>query len=298
MGQTQVDSKGEDSGYNINKCFHWKFYSWGTVIHIIAALVAFVALVLGSHDSSICIGLDPNNTQHIPVLTAAVFSFVWQAICPTQPKWFERSGNKNNPLNINVANVELSQIWSDAGNEPEESPEPEQKCIVTGNMSLLTMKNESLSIPEEADPEEVITQFEQTNPSQNWIAFYASFPKYHCAAYNSLQALILPREKESGRIVLLSLYILQSVAIIVHHVIKRSKDWSHCQDFLMGVAIWLNFTAITIFQHQTAEYLFGGVGCLSNVIPVAVPMLVCFIVSEFGTSKCLKRYSDDLASTI
>jgi len=69
------------------------------------------------------------------------------------------------------------------------------------------------------------------------------------------------------------------------------------QDVLMGVAVWLNFTAITIFQHDTAEYIFGGLGCFSNVIPVAVPMLICFVVTEFGTQKCLKRYSDDLASS-
>jgi len=193
--------------------------------------------------------------------------------------------------------VEFPQLWSDAAEKPEECHSTEQKDIETDNIYLIKMKNKSVSFPEEKVDEDLNMQFEP-NPSQNWIAFYASFPKYHCAAYNSLQAIILGRPKEWGRIVLLTLYALQSVAIIVHHVMKRSKDWSHSQDILMGVAIWLNFSAITIFQHQTSEYLFGGVGCLSNVIPVAVPMLVCFIVTMFGTSKCLKRYANDLASTI
>jgi len=76
MGQTQELSKDADPRYNINKCFHWKFYSWNSVIHVIAALIAFVALALGSHDNSICIGLDPNDTQLIPAITAAIFTFV------------------------------------------------------------------------------------------------------------------------------------------------------------------------------------------------------------------------------
>merc|ERR1719320_1416157 len=107
--------------------------------------------------------------------------------------------------------------------------------------------------------------------------------------------MMLADQTDWGKVVLWILYAVQSVMIVVHHFHRRKSDWQVANDVLMGMAIWLNFSAITIFQHDTAEFLFGGIGCFSNVIPVGVPMLICFLVTEFGTAKCLQRYVAELS---
>jgi len=113
MGQTHQNSQGGASLYNINKCCQWKFYSCTNVIHIIAALVSFVALALCGHDASICIGLNPKDTQYVPVITAVVVSMIWQALCPTQPKWFERNTEKQKSSSKSTARVDLKDSFYD-----------------------------------------------------------------------------------------------------------------------------------------------------------------------------------------
>lgn len=298
MGQTHDNPKAGGSIYDINKCFHWKYYSCNNVIHIIASLVSFVALVLCGHDASICIGLDPKTTQYIPAITAFVFSLVWQAIFPTQPIWFYGSTEKKKTSCKSDSELELIRVLDDWSLKTADVSSKKLQYIQKDEVPGMKLtKQPDTSSESDTEQDELDLKPKKIDPSQNWIAFYATFPKYHCAAYNSLQAIILADQENWGRIVLLILYGLQSVLIIIQHIMNKSEDWSHRQDILMAVAIWLNFTAITIFQHDTAEYLFGGVGCFSNVIPVALPMLVCFIVTEFGTPKCLKRYAEDLAST-
>jgi len=169
----------------------------------------------------------------------------------------------------------------------------ELKTCLNGELEDHSVK----SLTKRWDEENLSVDLEQEDPSKNWAACYATFPRYNCVAFNTFQAMILAERSEWGRMVLIGLYIFQSILIIIHQMEKRSKSCFLFQDVLIGVFIWLNFTAITIFQHETAEYILGGVGCFSNLIPLAVPMLSFYVMAEFATGECLKRYSDDYASS-
>jgi len=223
MGQTHENTKGGGSFYDINKCFHWKFYSWDNVIHIIAALISFVALALCGHDASICLGIDPKDTQYIPAITAVVFSLVWQALCPTQPKWFEQNKAKFNSPSGSSLGSDVEDSFCDSLKVQEE--DWKQQHIEMKSSSNALQENQSVtSVQKIVDHENFNVKLKQSGSSQNWTAFYATFPRYHCAAFNSLQAMILADPKEWGRMVLVGLYILQSVLIIIRHTENRSKD--------------------------------------------------------------------------
>jgi len=206
MGRTHENTKVGGSSYDISKCFHWKFYSWDNVIHIIAALISFVALALCGHDASICLGFDPKDTQSIPVIAAAVFSLVWQALCPTQPKWFDL----NTPKVTSHSGSKIVSGHEESRSNSSRVPQQENQWVTY--------------LPNTVNQENLNVKLKQSDPSQNWIAFYATFPKYHCAAFNSIQAIILANQREWGKVVLLGLYILQSVLIIIQHAKNRSKD--------------------------------------------------------------------------
>jgi len=298
MGQTHENSRGGGSFYNINKCFHWKFYSFNKLIHIIAALISFVALALCRHDASICIGRDPKDTRYVPMITATIFLLFWQCWRPgmLKWKWFKRNTAKLKPPTGSRPELEPEDSFRDSSKILEE--DLKQNHIEMKTCSEAELEDQSLaSLPDIFDEEYLNVELEQVDPSKNWAACYATFPRYHCVAFNAFQAIMLAEQREWGKMVLLGIFIVQTVLIIIHQMENRSKNCLLYQDVLIGTAIWLNFTAITIFQHDTAEYILGGVGCFSKVIPVAVPMLIFFVTAEFGTEKCLARYSEDLASS-
>jgi len=163
---------------------------------------------------------------------------------------------------------------------------------------LSKLPDNSLELEKRGSQESLPEEPKQTDSSSNWMVFYATFPKYHCTLFNSIQVMMLAEQTDWGKVVLWSLYLLESILIITQHVFRRKSDWNLGPDVMMGIAIWMNFSAITIFQHATSEFLFGGIGCFANVIPVAVPMLICFSVTEFGTTQCLQRYVVELNAPV
>jgi len=291
MGQTHENSKRGGSYYNISKCFHWKFYSFNKVIHIVGALISFAALALCGHDASICIGLDPKDTRYVPIITTTVFLFLWQGWCPTMPKCFKRHIPKVKSPNGNKPQCHDQNNFGDSSKTYED--DMKQKHIEMKTCSDTELEDQSvISLTKRLDEENFSVELKQEDPSKNWAACYATFPRYNCVAFNTFQAMILTERSEWGRMVLLGLYIIQSLLIIIQQMENRSKSCFLFQDVLIGVLIWLNFTAITIFQHDTAEYILGGVGCFSNLIPFAVPMLNFYVMAEFATGECLMRYSE------
>jgi len=298
MGQTHENSKGGGSFYNIKKCFHWKFYSFNKLIHIIAALISFAALALCGHDASICIGRDPKDTRYVPMITATIFLLFWQCWSPGMPKW---KWFKRNTAKLKAPTKSKPEL------DPEDSSCNSSKILEVDlkqkHIEMKTCSEEELedlsftSLPDIFDEEYSNVDIKEVDPSKNWAACYATFPRYHFVAFNAFQAIILAEQREWGRMVLLGIFIVQTILIIIHQMENRSKSCFLYQDVLIGAATWLNFIAITIFQCDTAEYILGGVGCFSKVIPVAVPMLIFFVTAEFSTVKCLARYSEDLASS-
>lgn len=129
------------------------------MLHSVAALIAFSALALCGHDASTCIGLDPTDTQYIPIITAAVFTMLWQTLCSDEPGWF-------------VADAQA------AGGKLSKSPD---------NSVELEIKS-----PQESSPVEP----KQKDSSSNWMVFYATFPKYHCTMFNSIQVMMLAEQTE------------------------------------------------------------------------------------------------------
>jgi len=151
-----------------------------------------------------------------------VFSLVWQALCPAQPKWFEQNTAKvTSPSGSNLG-ADLEDSFCDSLKGQEEDW---KQTHIEMKSSHAMQENQSVtSLPKIVDQENLNVKLKQSDPSQNWTAFYATFPRYHCAAFNSLQAMILADPKEWGRMVLVGLYIFQSILIIIHHTENRSKD--------------------------------------------------------------------------